>query len=62
MVLEYILRAIQVLATNQEVRQSAMEAFADAAAELWPEGPPLPEDMDDAQFLRVINRAIENIG
>ncbi|WP_238308741.1 hypothetical protein, partial [Methylorubrum suomiense] len=55
-----LLRLRQFQALPPELNQGLVEMLADAAAELWPEAPPLLEDLRDAQLKRVVERALES--
>lgn len=54
------LLTIRWLARDAQAREELRERLGDAAAELWPEGPPLPEDLTDEQYLLVVERAVKN--
>jgi len=56
------LYALRGTLTDPEVQQGVCERLADAAADLWPEGPPAaPADLSDPDLLRVVERAIADM-
>lgn len=53
---------LRALLTNEPAKLELCERLADAAADIWPEGPPAaPADLDDPDFLRVVERAIADM-
>lgn len=58
----HALHSLRNVLTDEELKQGVNERLADAAADLWPEGPPaVPKDLDDADLLRVVERAIADM-
>ena len=58
----HALHSLRNILTDEELKQGVCERLADAAADIWPEGPPAaPADLPDPDLLRVVQRAISDM-